>query len=112
MTETTNPLPSDPGGATAMPEESTLVDGSQALLDGGSTGTGEGPGGVPADLAGVDQRGDEVPTATGAAADEQTGVASEGDVLSPSDTSSPDTRSASAGETAAGDSLPAEGGGR
>ncbi len=112
MTETTNPLPSDPGGATAMPQESTLVDGSDQLLDGGSAGTDDGPGGIPAALTGVDKRGDEVPTVTGGERDEQTGVSSEADVLSPADTSGPQTRSASAGETAAGSSLPAERGGR
>lgn len=71
MTETTNPLPSDPGGATAAtPQESTLGDGSDQLLGGGSTG-------IPANLAGVDKRGDEAPTATGDPSDEQTGVSSE-----------------------------------
>lgn len=60
MTEMTNPSPSDPGGASAMPEDSTLVDGSASLLDGGSTGTEEGPGGVPAALVGHDRDGDEV----------------------------------------------------
>ena len=107
MTETTNPLPDDPGGATAMPEESTLSDGSSQLLDAGATGTEDGPAGIPANMAGVDKRGDDVPTATGAAADEQSDVASEADVLSPSDTSAPQTRSASAGETAASSELPA-----
>ncbi|HWH28662.1 MAG TPA: hypothetical protein VNU26_06810 [Mycobacteriales bacterium] len=107
MTETTNPLPDDPAGPTAMPEESTLVDGSDQLLDGGTTGTEDGPAGIPANLAGVDKKGDDVPTATGAPANEQTGVASEGDALSPSDSSAPQTRSASAGETAASSDLPA-----
>ena len=107
MTETTNPLPSDPGGPTAMPEESTLVDGSQQLLDGASTGTDEGPGGIPSALTGVDKRGDEVPTVTGGERDEQTGVSSDADALSPSDTSAPQTRSASTGETAASSDLPA-----
>lgn len=113
MTETTNPLPSDPDGATAAtPQESTLVDGSDQLLDGGSAGTEDGPAGIPANLAGVDKRGDEVPTATGTASDEQTGVSSEADALSASDTSAPQTRSASAGETAASNELPASRGGR
>jgi hypothetical protein len=61
MREITNPLPDDPGGASTMDEESTLVNGSQQLLDGGSTGTDEGPAGIPAALAGVDKAGDPVP---------------------------------------------------
>jgi hypothetical protein len=42
MREITNPLPDDPGGASTMDEQSTTVNGSQQLLDVGSTGTDEG----------------------------------------------------------------------
>ena len=110
MTEITNPLPEDPGGASAMDEESATVDGSQQLLDGGSTGTDEGPGGVPAALTGVDKAGDEVPPPPAALpgdAGTSTGPAQEGDLLSGSDTSSPLQTSSSRGETAAPSDLPA-----
>ena len=61
MTEMTHsPDPSDPAGASAMDEESTLADGSRSMVDGGSTGTDEGPAGIPAALTGVDRDGDPV----------------------------------------------------
>lgn len=110
MTEITNPLPDDPGGASATNEESTTVDGSQQLLDGGSTGTDEGPAGIPAALAGVDKDGDEVPPPPAARpgdAGTATGPAEEDDLLSGSDTSSPLQTSSSRGETAASSELPA-----
>lgn len=110
MTETTNPLPDDPSGPTAMPEESTLVGGSDQLLDGASTGTDEGPGGVPAALAGQDRDGDPVappPAAQPGDATTSTGPAETDDPLSPSDTSSPMDSSSSRGETAASSDLPA-----
>lgn len=115
MTEITNPLPHDPEGASAMDEESTTVDGSQQLLDGGSTGTDEGPGGIPAALVGVDKAGDEVappPAALPGDAGQSTGPAEEGDLLSGSDTSSPLQTSSSRGETAASGELPAARDGR
>ena len=111
MTETTNPLPEDPSGATAMPEESTLVNGSQQLLDGGSTGTDEGPGGIPAALTGVDKRGDEVDPPPAAQGDGH-GPADTDDLASPSDTSNPLQTSSSRGETAASGDLPASHDGR
>ena len=110
MTEITNPLPDDPGGASTMNEESTTVNGSQQLLDGGSTGTDEGPAGVPASLAGVDKAGDEVPPPPAALpgdAGTSTGPAEEDDLLSGSDTSNPLETSSSRGETAASGDLPA-----
>ena len=110
MTEMTNPAPSDPAGPSAMDEGSTLANGSEQLLDGGSTGTDEGPAGIPAALTGVDRAGDEVPPPPAALpgdAGTSTGPAEESDLLSPSDTSSPLTGSSSRGETAASGELPA-----
>lgn len=115
MTEITNPLPDDPSGASAPAEESLPPGGAESLLDGGSTGTDEGPGGVPASLAGQDKAGDEVPPPPAAQpgdAGTSTGPAEEDDLLSGSDTSTPAQTSASRGESAAGDELPAERGGR
>ena len=110
MTEITNPLPDDPGGASTMDEESLTVNGSQQLLDGGSTGTDEGPAGIPAALAGVDKAGDEAPPPPAAQpgdAGTSTGPAEEDDLLSGSDTSNPLQTSSSRGETAASSELPA-----
>jgi hypothetical protein len=115
MTEITNPPPDDPGGASAMDEESTLVNGSQQLLDGASTGTDAGPGGVPAALAGVDEDGDEVPPPPAARpgdAGRSTGPAEEDELLSGSDTSSPLQTSSGRGGSAAPGGIPAERGGR
>jgi hypothetical protein len=115
MTETTNPLPDDPSGATAMPEESVLADGSSELLDGASTGTDDGPGGVPAALTGVDKRGDAVPPPPAALpgdATRSTGPAEQDEQLSGSDTTSPAATSSSRGETAAASEIPAETDGR
>lgn len=106
----TNPLPGDPSGASTTDAESTSVNGSQQLLDGGSTGTDEGPAGIPAALTGVDKDGDEVPPPPAALpgdAGESTGPAQEADLLSGSDTSSPLETSSSRGETAASGDLPA-----
>lgn len=107
MTEITNPLPGDPSGASAMDQESSLVNGSQQLLDGGSTGTDEGPGGIPAALVGVDKRGDEVDAPPAARGDESFGPGETDDLMSPADTSNPLQTSSSRGETAASGSLPA-----
>ena len=107
MTEITNPLPSDPSGASTMDQESALVNGSQQLLDGGSTGTDEGPGGIPAALTGVDKRGDEVDAPPAARSDESFGPGETDDPMSPADTSNPLQTSSSRGETAASSSLPA-----
>ena len=112
MTEITNPPPGDPAGASAMNEESTLVNGSQQLLDGGSTGTDEGPGGIPAALVGVDKRGDEVDAPPAARSEESFGPAETDDPLSPADTSSPNAVSAGRGDSAASSSLPASREGR
>jgi hypothetical protein len=110
MTETTNPLPDDPGGATAPDQENGLPGGSQQLLDGGSTGTDEGPAGIPAALTGVDKAGDEVPPPPAAQPGDatlSTGPGSEDELLSGTDTSSPLQTSSSRGETAASSELPA-----
>jgi hypothetical protein len=110
MTEITNPLPDDPGGASTMNEESLPVNGSQQLLDGASTGTDEGPAGVPAALAGRDKAGDQVPPPPAALpgdAGASAGPGEEDDPLSPADTSSPLQTSSSRGETAASSELPA-----
>ena len=118
MTEITNPMPQDPGGASAMNEESTLVNGSEQLLDGGSTGTDEGPAGIPAALVGHDRDGDEVapPPAAQPAGNQgmttSAGPAEEADPLSPADTSSPNSVSAGRGESASAGTLPAEHDGR
>ena len=115
MTEITNPLPEDPGGASAMDEQSTTVDGAAQLLDAGSTGTDEGPAGIPAALTGVDEAGDEAappPAALPGDAGQSTGPAEEGDLLSGSDASSPLETSSSRGETAASGELPAARDGR
>ena len=115
MTEITNPLPDDPGGASTMDEESTTVNGSQQLLDGGSTGTDDGPGGIPAALVGADKDGDAVPPPPAALpgdAGRSTGPAEEGDLLSGSDASSPLETSSSRGETAASGDLPQDREGR
>jgi hypothetical protein len=110
MTEITNPLPDDPSGASTLNEESLPVDGSQQLLDGASTGTDEGPAGVPASLAGQDKSGDEVPPPPAAQpgdAGTSAGPAEEDDPLSPADTANPLQTSSSRGETAASSELPA-----
>ena len=117
MTEITNPMPQDPGGASAMDEESTLANGSEQLLDGGSTGTDEGPAGIPAALVGHDRDGDEVAPPPAARPDgdggtTSTGPAEDADALSPTDTSSPNAVSAGRGESAAGGTLAAEHDGR
>ena len=110
MTEITNPLPDDPGGASTMNEESTTVNGSKQLLDGAATGTDEGPPGIPASLVGVDKAGDEVPPPPAAQpgdAGTGTGPAEEDDLLSGTDTANPLQTSSSRGETAASGELPA-----
>ena len=110
MTEITNPLPDDPGGASTMNEESTTVNGSQQLLDGGSTGTDEGPAGIPAALVGRDKDGDEVappPAALPGDAGTSTGPADEADPLSGTATTNPLQTSGGRGESAASSELPA-----
>jgi hypothetical protein len=96
-----NPTPGDPSGASA-PGNPVAGSGEQ-LLDAGSSGTDEGPAGIPAALVGHDRDGDEVaePPAARPGTDEpDTGPAAEADQLSPSDTSAPQTTSASRGDTA------------
>ena len=113
MTEITNPLPDDPSGASAAAQDAHLVDGGPQLLDGGSTGTDEGPAGIPAALVGHDRDGDEVDPPPAALPDgpsggsTSTGPAEDADTLSPSDTGSPMTASPGRGESAAGDDVPA-----
>ena len=105
MTEMTNPAPSDPAGPSAMDEGSTLANGSEQLLDGGSTGTDEGPAGLPASLVGHDKDGDPVapPPAARPGTDEpDTGPGAEDDPLSPADTASPQQVSGGRGDSAAG----------
>ena len=111
MTEITNPLPQDPSGPSALDESSTLANGSEQLLDGGSTGTDEGPAGLPASLVGQDKDGDPVDAPPAARPDGQTGgttstgPAEEADPLSPSDTSTPSQVSAGRSDSAAGTPL-------
>ena len=118
MTEITNPLPEDPSGPSAMDEGSTLAGGSEQLLDGGSTGTDEGPAGLPAALVGHDKDGDPVPPPPAAQPDgatggtTSTGPGEEADPLSPADTSTPSSVSAGRGDSAMGRELPAERTGR
>ena len=110
MTEMTHPTPDQPAGASAMDEGSTTSGGSQQLLDGGSTGTDDGPAGLPASLVGTDEDGDEVPPPPAAQPGEagvSPGPGAEDELLSPSDTSSPLQTSSSRGETAASSELPA-----
>ena len=108
MTEMTNPAPEDPAGPSAMDEGSTLASGSEQLLDGGSTGTDEGPAGIPAALVGHDKDGDPVDPPPAARPDgpsggtTSTGPAEEADPMSPSDTSTPWAVSAGASESASG----------
>ncbi len=79
------------------------MNGSQQLLDAGSTGTDEGPAGIPAALVGHDRAGDEVPPPPAALPDGQTGgttstgPAEDADPLSPADTASPLQESAGRG---------------
>jgi hypothetical protein len=111
MTEMTNPSPSDPAGPSAMDEGSTLAGGSEQLLDGGSTGTDEGPAGLPASLVGQDKDGDPVDAPPAARPDgpsggtTSTGPAEEADPLSPTDTSTPSQVSAGRSDSAAGTPL-------
>lgn len=113
MTEITNPLPDDPSGASTMAEDSSLVNGSQELLDGAAAGTDDGPAGIPAALAGQDKDGDPVAPPPAALPDDQTagststGPAEEDDPLSPSDTANPLQGSGGRGESAAASELPA-----
>jgi hypothetical protein len=104
MTEITNPLPSDPSGASTTEGESTTVNGAQSLLDAGATGTEEGPGGIPAALVGHDKAGDEVarPAAAQPGTDPGGDISSDNDAMSPADTGSPQANSAGRGESAAG----------
>jgi hypothetical protein len=114
MTQTTPP-PDDPAGPSAPDEQSLSGDGAGSLLDGGSTGTDDGPGGVPAALAGQDRDGDPVPPPPAALpgdAGTSSGLAEEGDSLSPADTTSPSRVSAGRSETAASGDLPLEHDGR
>ena len=118
MTEITNPLPEDPSGPSALDESSTLANGSEQLLDGGSTGTDEGPAGIPSALVGHDKDGDPVPPPPAASPDgatggtTSTGPGEEADLLSPADNAAPSQVSASRGDSAMGNELPAERTGR
>ena len=106
MTEITNPLPGDPGGASAQEQESVPPSGAESLLDGGATGTDEGPGGIPAALAGRDKAGDEVdppPAAQPGDAGSGSRASSDDDALNPADTGSPQATSAGRGESASSD---------
>ena len=111
MTEMTNPAPEDPAGPSAMDESSSLAGGSEQLLDGGSTGTDEGPAGLPASLVGHDKDGDPVDAPPAARPDgstggtTSTGPAEEADRLSPTDTSTPSASSAGRSDSAAGTPL-------
>lgn len=92
----TNPTQGDPAGATA-PDESEAGGTSEQLLDAGSTGTDEGPAGLPASMVGRDRDGDPVdapPAARPGTDPADTGPATEDDPLSPSDTSAPQQSSA------------------
>lgn len=101
-----------------MDESSTPVGGSEQLLDGGSTGTDDGPGGIPAPLVGHDRDGDPVAPPAAARPDgptggtTSTGPAEQADPLSPADTSTPSATSAGRSDSAASSELPAERGGR
>ena len=106
MTEITNPLPDDPSGASTMNEDSTPVNGSQQLLDGASTGTDEGPAGIPASLAGEDKDGDDVPPPPAARPGDAAANAGSPETASPQRTSS------GRSESAAGRELPASHDGR
>ena len=106
----TNPPPSDPAGASAMDEGSTLAGGSEQLLDGGSTGTDEGPAGIPAALVGHDRDGDPVDAPPAARPDgvggaTSTGPAEEAGPLSPTGTSTPAHVSAGRSDSASGSPL-------
>ena len=115
MTEITNPLPDDPAGASTTNEESLPVDGSTEMLDAATSGTDDGPAGLPANMVGVDKAGDEVPPPPAALPGDagiSTGPAEEDDLLSGTDASNPLQTSSSRGETAAASEIPAERGGR
>lgn len=118
MTEITNPMPEDPAGPSTMDESSTPVGGSEQLLDGASTGTDEGPAGIPAALVGHDRDGDEVAPPPAALPDgpsggsTSTGPGEEADPMSPADTASPLQVSSGRGESAASGDLPASHQGR
>jgi hypothetical protein len=110
MTEITNPSPEDPSGASTLDESSTPATGSEQLLDGGSTGTDEGPAGLPASLVGQDRDGDPVAPPPAARPDgasggtTSTGPGEEADPLSPADTAPPSQVSAGRGDSASGTS--------
>jgi hypothetical protein len=115
MTEITNPLPDDPSGPSATDEQSLPPDGAGSLLDAGSSGTDDGPGGIPAALAGEDRDGDAVPPPPAALPGDAVGSAGPGeedDPLSPADTATPSQVSGGRSESAASDSLPQEHHGR
>ena len=111
MTEMTNPAPQDPAGASAMDEGSTLANGSEQLLDGGSTGTDEGPAGLPASMVGMDKDGDPVDAPPAARPDgpsggvTSTGPAEDAAPRSPTDTSTPSLVSAGRSDSASGTPL-------
>ena len=110
MTEITSPHPDQPAGASALDEDSTTAGGSSQMLDSGSTGTDDGPAGIPANLAGVDKSGDPVADPPGASSGdvgEGDGPGHEDDLLSPADSTNPLQTSSSRGETAASSELPA-----
>ena len=115
MTEITNPLPDDPSGPSAPDEESLPPDGASSLLDAGSSGTDDGPGGIPAALVGEDRDGDPVPPPPAALpgdAGTRAGPGEEDDPLSPADTAAPMQVSSGRSESAAPGTLPQEHDGR
>jgi hypothetical protein len=107
----TNPTPQDPSGPSAPDEAALSTGGSEQLLDGGSTGTDEGPAGLPASMVGQDRDGDPVEAPPAARPDGSsggttgTGPAEDADPLSPSDTSTPSQASAGRSDSAAGTPL-------
>lgn len=98
MTETTNPSPSDPGGATAP--TGGIGDG-QSMLDAGAL-QDDGSGLTPANNPpGKDAATDRPSGSLGEALlSRDRGGAGDGDALAPQDTSDPSTTSGGRGEGA------------
>ncbi len=98
MTDTTNPGPSDVGGATAP---TGGIEGGQSMLDGGALedeGTGLTP---PLGPAGADAASEGASGSLGEAlAHPDRGVAGESVALAPQDTQDPSTLSGGRGEGA------------
>lgn len=98
MTETTNPGPSDPGGATAP---TGGIEDGQSMLEGGALeddGTGFTP---PLGTTDVDAASEGTSGSLGEAlVHPDGGVAGESDALAPQDTQDPSKRSGGRGEGA------------